>query len=76
MIAQAIMSGDYLHKQNSFLIHVEQANSRTGMVEPYSTLSIRNDGLVSIVVGILDNITTSGDVQKWFRQARANRPLP
>lgn len=54
--AQAITSGDYPHKHNSFLIHDEQANSRTGMAEPYSTLSIRNNGLVSGVVGILDDI--------------------
>jgi hypothetical protein len=31
---QAITRGDYLHKQNSFLIHGEQANPRTGMPEP------------------------------------------
>jgi hypothetical protein len=39
---QAITRGDYLHKQNSFLIHGEQANPRTGMAEPYSVVSIRN----------------------------------
>jgi hypothetical protein len=43
---QAITRGDYLHKQNSFLIHGERANleayPRTGMAEPYSVLSIRN----------------------------------
>ena len=39
---QAITRGDYLHKQNSFLIHGEQANSRPRMAEPYSVLLIRN----------------------------------
>jgi hypothetical protein len=43
-ITQAITRGDYLHKQNSFFIHGEQAYPKTGMAELYSVLSIRNRG--------------------------------